>query len=867
MTLNAAHAGRRVLVRWVDLVRRAAAPVVVLAVLATLGGAVYTAKNIGINTSTTDMLSADLPFRRNANAIKQAFPQFRNTLVIVIDGETPDQADDAATLLAERLRERPETFRRVFYPEADAFFRENGLLYLDLDELQDLSDRLADAQPLLTTLDEDMSLRGLFDVLSRAIEDAEGDEAAAVAPALDKIVRTVEAVAAGRRPELSWSELMRGEDSTAEDRRKLIVVNAVLDFGSLSPAAKAIAAVRNLTRELRQDGSGGIRVRLTGSAALAHDELGSVREGMGLAAVLSLVLVVTLLTIGLRSPRLVIATLATLVMGLIWTATFATAAIGELNLISVAFAVLFIGLSVDFGIHFALRYKEESVAGAPHAAAMARAAEGVGGALTLCAVAAAIGFFSFVPTSYRGMSELGIISGAGMFIALGANLTVLPALLTLMPLRPAAASRPLRSSDRVQPFVERHFRAILYGALALGVAAVFCLPFAWFDDDPMNLRDPEAESVSALLDLVDDPQVHPYDVTILADDLASAVAIAGSLTPLPEVDEAVTLLNYVPSQQDEKLAVIEEMIFVLAPLLVASQRLPPPTAAQRRAVLVDLRAKLRDVVGPLAAGARRLAAALDRFDASGATLETLEHALLAGLPKRLEALRDALAARPVALASLPAGLRDRNVAADGRTKVHVYPAENLRGPEARRRFVDAAQAVAPSAAGGAVTITEAGRAVVQALLEAASYAFVLVSLLLVMLLRSLRDSLLVLAPLVLAAVLTVALTVVLPLPFNFANVIVLPLLFGLGVASGIHLVLREREIDPSVRLSETSTPRAVLFSGLTTIGSFCALALSSHRGTASMGLLLTIAITLTMLCALLVLPALMRAASKPSPTR
>ena len=194
-------------------------------------------------------------------------------------------------------------------------------------------------------------------------------------------------------------------------------------------------------------------MRLTGSAALAHDELGSVREGMGLTAALSFVLVITLLTIGLRSPRLVIATLATLVMGLIWTATFATAAIGELNLISVAFAVLFIGLSVDFGIHFALRYKEESLAGVPHAAATARAAEGVGGALTLCAVAAAIGFFSFVPTSYRGMSELGIISGAGMFIALGANLTVLPALLTLMPLRPAAASRPMRSGDRVQPFV------------------------------------------------------------------------------------------------------------------------------------------------------------------------------------------------------------------------------------------------------------------------------------------------------------------------------------------------------------------------------------------------------------------------------
>ena len=867
MTSKAVQAGHRLLVRWVELVCHAALPVVALASLAAVGGAVYTARNIGINTDTTDMLSEELPFRRNAAALKEAFPRFSDSLVIVIDGETPDLAEDAGALMAARLRERPDIFRDVFYPEGDAFFRANGLLYLDLDEVYDLGDRLADAAPLLTTLDQDMSLRGLAEVLTRAVEDAEGDEAVALAAALGRIVATVEAVAAGRRSELSWRDLMSGEDSDAQDRRQIVTVQPVLDFGSLAPAAKAIDAIRDLARELQQGDRGRVRVRLTGSAAIAHDELGSVREGMGIAGLLTLVLVLGLLTIGLRSPRLVIATLATLVMGLIWTATFATVAIGSLNLISVAFAVLFIGLSVDFGIHFALRYKEEIEAGAAHAAAMTRAAEGVGGALTLCAVAAAIGFFSFVPTSYRGMSQLGLISGVGMFIALGANLTVLPALLTLMPLRPAAERKRIPTRARPRRLIERHFRAVLYGAGALGLAAVAALPFARFDDDPMNLRDSNTESVATLLDLIDDPRVRPYGATVLADDLSRAADIAERLAALPEVDDATTLLDYVPTQQDEKLAAIGDMAFLLASLLDPSQRLPPLSAEERRAAVVDLRAKLVDVTGPLAEDAGRLAAAFDRLDGSDATYEVLERSLLAALPNRLDTLRALMAPEPVALDTLPAGLRARGVAADGRARVRVLPAEDLRDSGARRRFVDATRSVVPDATGSAVSITEAGRAVTRAFGEAATYAIVLIALLLGAILRSVRDTVLVLAPLMLAALVTVALTVVLALPFNFANVIVLPLLFGLGVASGIHLVLREREVGRGGDLAETSTPRAVMFSALTTIGSFCALALSGHRGTASMGLLLTIAITLTMLCALLVLPALMRAVSAPGAKR
>jgi len=293
-------------------------------------------------------------------------------------------------------------------------------------------------------------------------------------------------------------------------------------------------------------------------------------------------------------------------------------------------------------------------------------------------------------------------------------------------------------------------------------------------------------------------------------------------------------------------------VFLAALVSPATLAAPSGTEARRQAV-ARLSALLDGTTGGPAA--ERLARALDRLGQSDGALRTLEEALMAGLPARLAALAEALGAEPVDLADLPAELRARMVAEDGRAIVRVTPAEDLRDQAARRRFVTAVQALAPGAAGAPVTITEAGAAVVGAFLQAALIALSLIAVLLLVVLRSLRDCALVLTPLTLAALLTVAATVVLSVPFNFANVIVLPLLFGLGVASGIHIVSRARSAPGGIL--RTSTPRAVVFSALTTIASFGALALSGHRGTASMGLLLTIAIILTMASTLIVLPALM----------
>ncbi len=872
---TAARAYRRILVRWTEAVRRLAKPVVALSVVASVAAAVYLALNVRVSTSTEDMLSPELPFRKNAKMFTEAFPKLSDNIVVVIDGQTPDLADDAAMALRAKLVENPKLFGNVFDPEGSPFFRKNGFLYLDKADLIEMADKLAEAQPFLGTLWRDPSLVGLFKMLGLAIDEAlkdKGSQPIEIASVLNAMTDVVKAQVAGRFRHLSWQELMtgkKGSDDKARDRR-VIVIQPTLDFTSLRPAAKAMGELRRLAVALNLTPENGVRVRLTGGAAMEHEELKSVEDGMGLAGALSLALVVGLLAIGLRSPRLVVATLATLLIGLIWTAAFGIMALGAFNLISVAFAVLFIGLSVDFGIHYGLRYQESIDRGADHATALAEASEGVGGALTMCAVGAAIAFYSFLPTDYVGLAELGLIAGTGMFVAFFANLTVLPALLTVMPL-PADGGRLGPSvfspmTVALRSLVSRRSRVVCGLALAAAVGAALLLPKATFDFDPINLRDPKSESVSTFLDLRSDTRTRPYTIAILADDLAAAQATAVKLKPLPEVDETVTLADFVPKDQQAKLDIIGNMALFLTPAFATAGATPRPTAIERLNALADFQARLQSLAAMTqrreAAAAKELGFALAELfrqpGDDGRRIGDLENRMLAALPGRLKALNAALSAEPVTLDTLPAELKEHYVAADGRARLVVYPKEDMQDRAALARFVAAVRGVAPAAYGAPVIILEAGKAVLEAFWQAALLSVGLIVAMLLAILDRRQDVILIFAPLVLAALLTVATSVLIGQTFNFANLIVLPLLFGLGVASGIHLVIRERESAGANSALETSTPRAVVFSALTTIGSFGSIAVSSHPGTASMGVLLAVAITLTMACTLIVLPALVR---------
>ncbi|TVR84012.1 MAG: hypothetical protein EA405_02795 [Rhodospirillales bacterium] len=852
--------------RGTDFSRRFALLVVALALLLAGAAGAYFVRNFSVSTQTEDMLSPELPFRQRAQELSQQFPERANNILIVVEGRTPDLADRAAWALAANLRLKSWRFPYVLYLEGHPFFARNGLLFLGTERLYDLSDRLAEAQPFIGGLWRDPSLRGLYAMLELVATEAAGNDAALqIVPIFDAIADVAEAQALGQPMQLSWQQVMRG-DGEAERVRRFVVVQPALDGDGLRPARAAIEAIRSTAADLNLDAEHGVTVRLTGPVALSFDELGSVQLGMGIAGVVSLTAVVVLLVACFRSPRQTLACLLTLIIGLVWTGAFAVATVGSLNLISVAFAVLFIGLGVDFGIHYALRYRECREHLPDHAHGLRDAAASVGPALALTAVAAAIGFYAFLPTPYLGLAELGLIAGSGMVIALLATFFVLPALITLIEprfRRPVPWGGTHRAALAGWLRGKAHWVVAVGGLLALlGVALT---PLARFDFDPLRLKDPDSESVATLLDIIADDPGLAYAVTVLVDDVAAAAELAEQAEALPEVDSTRTILSFVPSDQAEKLAVIDDLALFLEPSLTAEQE-PAPTMTEIFEAYAGLNDALRDLAlgngAALIRAAGRLDVALDAPMRASVlnpdVLEDLRLRLLGGLPAEIMALRESLRAEPVTLESLPEALRRLWLAPDGRARVEIYPRDTLHeDPAAIGRFVAAVRTIAPEASGPPVTIYEAGRTVVRSFIVAGVIAAVAISVLLLVLLRSVTYTAVVFVPLLLAGLLTIGITVLIGLPFNFANVIVLPLLFGLGVAGSLHFVLRDRHGGSETGALSTSTPRAVTFSALTTMASFGSLVLSEHPGTASMGLLLTIAITATLISTLVVLPAVL----------
>ena len=859
----------RLLGRWMDLLRRRAVLVLLAGLVLSAVSATYAARNLAIDTSTTNMISAEVPFRRNYIAFRQAFPDFVDPLVVVIDAPIPEQAQAVGEALADTLRARDDLFEAVMRPGSDPYFRRNGLLFLDADALSRLADRLAGAEPLLATLAEDPSARGLYDAIGLALTvgaDQLGD-GEDLADVLDRIGDVLEKQIAGQPGALSWSTLVAPSLTRSETGRDILLVQPVLDHSGLTPADAAMNTIRALAADIGATPENGATVRLTGPAALDQEELRDVEAGASTAGLVSLALVTLLLIVGLRSPGLIVATVATLLMGLIWTAGFATLTIGHLNLISVAFAVLFVGLAVDFSIHFGLRCQEEGAQGLSGGASLKAAAPRVAGALLLSAVCAAAGFYSFLPTDYLGLAELGFISGSGMFIAMLANFTVFPALMALIAGKPGKPAPPAVTKPAAGGPITRLHRPIIVCAAIAGIGAAAALPFARFDFNPLNLKNPDSESVSTFLDIAgQDGAV--YAIDLLTDSLDTAAEAAARLDRLEQVSHAISLLSFVPADQDEKLQILDELAIFLAPLLEERPQPPALGAADHARALQRFRDQLDGFLGMTArkpgrleASAERLASLLDRFvgadGADASDLDALDRRLTGYLPRLLADLRTAMTAGPVAVADIPDSLRRQWVTDDGKARVQVLPAPGTFDNAALREFADAVFVAEPAASGGPVTINQAGKVVVSAFREATLWAIASLVVLLMLVLRSLAGVLLVMAPLILAALLMTAIAVLLGLSFNFANIIVLPLLFGLGVSSAIHLVVRHRKAADTAAVMTSSTPRAVLFSTLTTIASFGSLMVSGHIGMVSMGQLLTIALGCTLLCTLIVLPALM----------
>ena len=840
---------------------RHALGVIAVSVIVSLAAGYYVAQDFQMDSNSENLLSAKLPWRQYQAQFDAAFPQRNNLTAVVIDGDTPEKTQQAATALKKALDQRPDIFPIVRDIQGDPFFAHNGLLFLPLNEVRSTTEHIVAAQPFLAPLAADPSVRGIMDSLSTAvlgIQNGAGSLADLATP-LSAMAEVIEKTSNDQPTDFSWQALVTGAKPSIRQTRRIIEVQPTLNYNALSPGAAASAVIRKLAADLDLTPEHGVTVRLTGPVPLADEEFATLVDRAGLMAALMFSAILLMLWLAVRSPKIMIAILATIFAGLTIAMAVGLLVVGTFNVISVAFIPLFVGIGIDFGIQYAVRYRAERHRVGDLRQALIKAGHGMGPSLTLAAGATAVCFFSFIPTNYSGLAELGFIAGTGMLIAFLMSATTLPALLQVLEPRGEAQEVGFAWLAPADDFLRCCKQFVLIGAGVLGLIGVALLPLLSFDANPLNLRSKSTESMATLLDLARDPDTSPYTIDILTPSLSAAEMTAVQMAKLPEVGTTLTLASFVPDRQIEKLALIADAALLMDTTLNPFDSKPPPTEAEIRASIA-MTAMALDSIGtgdtPGAVAARRLATALHRLEmAAPDRLALTTAAFVPSLHTMLDQLRSALSPQMVTLNSLPADLKREWMTPDGRARAQLFPKDTSGSAQSLNTFADAVQRVAPNASGAPISTRESGRTIVSAFVEAGLLSFAAMIVLLALFLRRARDVLLTVIPLLLIGVLTFASCVALGLPINFANIIVLPLLFGIGIAFNIYFIMSWRA--GGHRFLQSSLTRAVVLSALTTATGFGTLWLSRHPGTASMGELLMIALGWTLATTLFFVPALL----------
>ena len=822
----------------------------------------FAMRNFSMTTDTAALISPQVDWRRQERTMESAFPQLRDVMLVVVDGATPELAQDATDRLAKALAADPAHFRRVQQPDGGDFFAHQGLLYQSPAEVRQMTASLVEAQPMLGPLASDPSLRGVAAALSTMLEGVA--HGSAQLSQFDRPMRAlgaaIESAAAGKPTFFSWQKLLAEGGSVSRTQRRLILVQPVLDHSALMPGEAATEALEASAARRGLDKQHGVSVRLTGEVPLADQEFATLAENIGVVAAVMWLAMLLTLWLAIRSVRLVLAILVTIIAGLVVTTALGLLTVGRFNLISVAFIPLFVGLGVDFGIQLCVRFNAERAGDDDVRAALGRAAGALGLPLLLAAGAICLGFTAFLPTAYIGIAELGVIAGCGMVVALLFSVTLLPALVMLMPPRRTSAAASSPRLAKLDDLLLRKRQVVLWAFGLSMIGSIALLPLVRFDFNPLHLRNPGSPAMATLTDLMRDPDRTPNTIDVLASNDGEARALSKRLTQLPEVGQVVSINSFIPDEQPAKLAMISDASLLLDPTLNPFDLATPPTDAETVAALNKAAAELRAAAGTKrdepATDARHLARAFQQLALGAPSLRArVGQVVTMPLETILDQIRLALQAQPVSRATLPAELQRDWITPDGRMRLQVFPRGNSNDNDVIAQFRAAVAKVTPKISGLPVATQAAASTVAYAFIQAGVLALGLVSILLFAALRDIKEVAFTLAPVVLSGFLTLGTCVLIGQPINFANIIAFPLLFGVGVAFHIYFVMAWR--SGATNLLQSSLARAILFSALATGTAFGSLWLSHHPGTASMGKILMISLIWTLICALIFEPALL----------
>jgi hypothetical protein len=879
--------------------RLCAWPLLAVAVVLAVASVYYTVTHLSIRTSRNDLVASNQQLVQQSEKMDRAFGG-RDGMVVVVENGHPKRAIKFANDLAAELRRYPDHFPELFYHIDPERLKRSALLYLDLQDLDKIKDRLLEQQTLLSGLAADPSLTTFYRLVNDQIARAMigevftgflADQAKPELPDLSLLNTSLQGLSAsleGNQPQGSLfssffpKELNDLEGAgyffTENDKFLLFLVTPKGD-GYVS-RSQDLAVLRKTVDQVKARYPG-LEAGVTGPDALEADEMGSSMKDVTLATWLSLAGQLGLLILFFRSLRRTLVEGLVLVLGLCWTFGLVTLVVGHLNLLSLIFAPLMLGLTVDYGIHWFCRLEEEErTAGHRSAEVLSRTFSRSAPGIVYAGVAAVVSFVPLAFVGFKGLAELGLILAMGILVMLVATLLLVPALVTITE-KFSSSQATEDCPPQPTPFLQLHWRrpGLLVG-LGLLITALggLSLHYVPFDLNPLHLQNPSAESVVWEYKLIEDSKYSTSYGALATASLEELVVRSEALKRLPTVSHVESVLSFLPQQVEVKRPILAQM----QPVLNGINFPRAPVGPAEPQALADILSRINFKV---AEAARKLdtdqAATRKQVEETHRLINKIIPRLGAGDPNAARRLDEysrfffsdlrstwdlfrgyvdsGLTATPPTLADLPQPVRKRFISPEGTYLLRVFPSEDTWNFGPLKKFVQSLWSVDPNAVGDPVLLYSFTLGFRNSILWAAGMALLAITVMLVLLFRSLKMALLALIPLVVGTGLTVNLMWLLNLPFNQANVLFVPLILGEGIEFGIIILARWRQEESARAITlPASTAKGVALAALTTTLGFGSLMVSGHQGTFSLGLLATVGSLSVLLASLSILPAFLR---------
>ncbi len=860
--------------------------ILAIALLLSLASVIYTKSNMEFLTGRDDLMPKNAKFQLDYRAYRQEFGD-QEEIVVVIEADDAEKATKCSDAVYEQLNKERDSFKEVFYPGGLPYFRKNGLLFMPLDEIRQLRSTLTMAAPVLKDLSASPSVQTLFTSLTGQIDRylVSGDQKdlkslTFMLSTLDKGFKGFD----GKTSALSMDSFLKGggdgKPSMLESagKQQVITIMPIKEADSFVPAEKSIKATRKIVDQvLARPEFKGVTAGLTGVPVLEYEEMATSQKDIEIATILSLSLTVILLLFAFRGLLNVVAAMVSLIVGICLSFGFATLAVGHLNILSMVFAIMLIGLGIEYGIQVVLRYQEELRNGADGIAAIETGLCTNIRTIIMAAATVALAFATFAFTDFKGIAELGIIAAGGVFICVLATFTVLPSMLVLLERfrKPArVADHPTKIQPKVKlPFLFNNPKAVTIITVLIAAGCIYPVMNTHFDYNLMNLQAKGLKSVEYAYKLMRSKENSGYFAVVTANDPEQVRQLTEKLEKLPSVDHVVSLNALVPDQQEAKLAEIAALRQTMAdikptPYVENLQMMELPAVFEGfRDRVEKLKLALEAKKAPEAKPVANFLTTLDGFfnslekekdkNAVG-MLRDFQGGMFAELPDKLNMMKQSLEAGRVESSDIPASLRQRFVGKSGKYLLQVAAKKEIFEHQPLKEFVDQVKSVVPNATGEPVMVYESLTILRDSYLRAFGYAFIGIAAILLINFKSIRFAIIGTLPLAAGLLMMVGGMQLTGISFNSANIIVLPLILGIGIDSAIYIINRYRQGDESpAQVAFSSAGIGVFLNALTILFSFGALMVAHHQGVFSIGVLMSLGMVSSVAVFMIFLPALL----------